>query len=327
MAALAGVSKAAVSRSFNGAERISPATVSRIRAAAAELGWLPNSAARAINGAPAHAVGVVIRRDPELLDADPFFPAFFAGVGAALKRHGFALTVRFVSSAADERACYHQLAAEGRVDGFLVNDIRRNDRRFAVLRGLHARAVVVGSPGPSCPFPSVDTDSTGSVRRLVTHLVEQGHQVIAHVCGPADLLHARAREQTWREVLAAYRQRPGPVVIGDFSARGGAAATRQVLASCPDVSAIFYANDVMAIAGMAALQELGVRTPQDVAVAGFDDIVLSSYSSPPLSTVHCDYRLLGRTAAELLLGNLTDAAPPVHVDLPSEVRLRRSTGD
>jgi DNA-binding LacI/PurR family transcriptional regulator len=326
VAALAGVSKGAVSRSFNSGERISKETSQRIKAAAAELGWVPSAAARAINGAPAQAIGVVLRRPAELLELDPFFPAFLAGVESVLAEHRYAAILRFVADAREERGCYEQMTGERRVDGFLVNDLRRPDARFRLLDDLGARAVVVGSPGPACRFPSVDTDSDNQVRELIEHLIGAGHRCIGHVTGPPELAHSKARHTLWRRTLAARGLEPGPVAVGDFTAQGGAAATRELLAATPRPTAIFYGNDIMAIAGMAVLAESGLRIPDDMAIAGFDDVSISSYVTPALSTVHCDYRGLGRTAADMLLTVIGGGAAPSRVALPGEVRLRASTG-
>jgi DNA-binding LacI/PurR family transcriptional regulator len=326
VAALAGVSKGAVSRAFNGGERISAPTIERINAAASELGWVPSAAARAINGAPARSIGFVLRRPPELLELDPFFAAFLSGVEAVLARQQYSTIIHFVDNAKDERACYERLVAERRVDGFLLNDLRRPDSRFRLLTGLSIPAVVVGTPGRTSPFPSVDSDSSEQIRRLIEHLIAAGHRRIAHVAGAPELLHARTRETLWRRTIEANGLRPGPVVAGDFTASGGAQATRELLRRKPRPTAIFYANDVMAVAGLSVLTERGLRVPDDLMVAGFDDISLASHISPSLSTVRCDYPRLGRTAAELLLTTISGGDVPRRTTLPSELRLRQSTG-
>lgn len=316
-----------MSRSFNGGERISRETIERIHAAAAQLGWVPSAAARAINGAPAHAIGVVLRRPAELLELDPFFPAFLAGVESVLAEHRYAAIIRFVSGARDERECYRQMVAERRVDGFLLNDLRRPEARYRLIAELDAPAVVVGNPGPSCPFPSVDTDTDDQVRALVARLADAGHRHIAHVMGAPELAHSKARRELWRRTLVEHGLTPGPVAIGNFVASGGAEATRELMAKRPRPTAIFYGNDVMAIAGMATLAELRLTVPTDVAVAGFDGISLAAHVTPGLSTVHCDYRSLGRAAADMLLTRIGGGTTPPRLALTSQVRLRGSTGD
>lgn len=298
------MSKGAVSRTFNGGKGMGSATMARIRAAAAELNWTPSSAARAVGGGPANAVGLVLRRDPRLLEVDPFFPAFLSGVEAVLSTNGQAATIRFVTDTAAERGAYEQLAGERRVDGFLITDLRHREPRYEWLSKLGARAVVAGTPGRGCPFPNVGTGSAEQVRELVRHLIEQGHQQIAHVTGSLELRHARRRRQLWEQTLRDAGLTPGPVVVGDFTAEGGARATGELLAAAPRPTAIFYANDLMAIAGLSVLAREGVRVPDDVAVAGFDDISLASYVTPSLTTVRCDYRQMGRIATQMLLAQI-----------------------
>lgn len=326
VASRAGVSKGAVSKTFNGGKGISTDTMARIRAAAAELSWTPSSAARAVSGGPAHAVGLVLRRPTELLELDPFFPAFLSGVEGILAADGYAAVLRFVNDATTERECYAQLVGERRVDGFLLTDLRYRDPRFDWLSGLGARAVVAGTPSRGCPFPSVGTGSAGQVRALVQHLIDQGHRVIGHVSGSPNLRHARRREQLWQETLEDAGLAPGPIAVGDFTADGGVRATRELLAASPRPTAVFYANDLMAIAGMSVLAEHGVRVPDDIAVAGFDDIGLASYVTPSLTTVRCDYRRMGQIATRMLLALVRGEEVVQQITVGGELKLRRSTG-
>lgn len=325
VATRAGVSKGAVSRTFNGGRGISADTMARIRAAAAELSWTPSSAARAVSGGPAHAVGLVLRRPTELLELDPFFPAFLSGVESVLAAANYAAVLRFVNDAHTERECYEQLVGERRVDGFLVTDLRHREPRFDWLSKLGAKVVVAGSPGRTCPFPSVGTGSAGQVRALIRHLISQGHRSIAHVSGTPSLRHARRRRQLWEETMAEAGLEPGPVALGDFTTDSGVRATRELLEQSPRPTAIFYANDLMAIAGLSVLAEHGVRVPEDMAVAGFDDIGLSSFVTPSLSTVRCDYRRMGQIATQMLLAQLRNEEVVQQITVGGELLLRRST--
>ncbi len=302
-------------------------TMARIRAVAAELGWSPNSAARAVSGAAAHAVGVVLRRDPALLELDPFFSAFLAGVQAALAPIGYSVVTRFAEDNRREQEAYRQLAEERRVDGFLLVDLRYPDPRYGWLTKLGARAVVAGSPSRGCPFPHVSTGSSGEVRHLLRHLVAQGHRRIAHVTGPGELRHSRRRRELWEQSLREAGIEPGPLVEADFTAAGGVRATHALLDVSPRPTAIFYSNDLMAIAGLSVLAQRKVRVPDEVAVAGFDDIGLASYVTPTLTTVGCDYRRMGQLATELLLAQLGGQELVQPMAVGAELRLRQSTGD
>ncbi|GAA2231117.1 LacI family transcriptional regulator [Herbiconiux moechotypicola] len=326
VAALAGVSKGAVSRALNGGAGISAPTIARIQAAAAELDWVPNSAARAVSGAASQAVGLVLRRNPELLEADPFFPAFIAGVEQVLSAAGQSAVIRFVSEAGAEHDAYRRLFSERRVDGFLVTDLRHHDPRFEWLRALEAPAVVAGTPPRTCTLPSVGTGSADQVRELLRHLIDAGHRTIAHVSGPPSLRHARRRIDLWRQTLEEAGLEPGPLADGEFTSEGSVRATRELLEAPNRPTAIFYASDVMAIAGMSAIAEAGLSVPDDVAVAGFDGIALSNYVVPSLTTVHCDYQLMGRRATQMLLTLVRGEEVP-HISTPvgAQLVVRRST--
>lgn len=324
VAARAGVSKGAVSRTFNGGKGISGETMARIRAAAAELRWIPSSAARAVGGGPARAVGLVLQRPPELLELDPFFPAFLAGVESALADANYAAVIRFVADTRTEHDCYTELVGERRVDGFLVIELRQRDPRYDWLQKLGARAVIAGSPGRGCPYPHVSTGTSGQVRALLRHLITLGHRDIAHVTGPPSLRHARERRQLWEETLRSAGLQPRQAIVSDFTAEGGARATEELLEQRP--TAVFYGNDLMAIAGLSVLAEHGVDVPGDIAVAGFDDISLAAYVTPSLTTVRCDYRRMGRIAASMLLSQVRGEEVLQPASVGGELMIRRSTG-
>lgn len=326
VAARAGVSKGAVSRSFNGGGRISPQTIERIRTAAVELGWVPHAAARAINGSPAEAIGLVVRRSPDLLERDPFYPTLLAGIEGVLAEHGYAAIVRFVSSPDEERASYRRLIAERRVDGFVINDLRRRETRLRLLTEIGAPAVIVGRPGRRAAFPSIDSDSDDAVRELITTLIEAGHTTIAHVSGPPEFLHAQHRQQLWADTLQQHGLDAARHLSGNFTADGGAEATRELLDSASPPTAIFYANDVMAVAGMSVATSRGLAIPDDLAIAGFDDIILAAYCSPGLTTIRCDYREVGRRSVTLLLDQIDGRESPSRTLVPSQVVIRGSTG-
>lgn len=326
VAALAGVSKGAVSRALNGGVGISRPTIARIQAAALELNWAPNAAARAVSGAASQAIGLVLRRPAELLEVDPFFPAFLAGVEQVLSSAGQSAVIRFVSDTGAEQDAYQQMYRERRVDGFLLTDLRQRDPRFDWLSEMSAFAVVAGTPPKGCPFPSVGTGSDPQVRALMRHLIAEGHQRIAHVSGPPRLRHARRRIEIWRDSLRDAGLEPGPLLDGEFTAEGSVAATREILAGERRPTAIFYANDIMAIAGMSVLADHGIAVPDEIAVAGFDDIGLASYVVPSLTTIHCDYRVMGRRATQMLLAMVRgEEVPQTAAPIGAQLMVRRST--
>ena len=247
----AGVSKGAVSFALNDRPGVAPQTRERILAAARDLGWQPSTRARALSRSRAFAVGLVMRRAPELLGADPFFPQFLAGVESVLAGRGSALVLQVVGDDDEaEAASYRRLAGQGRVDGVFLNDMLVDDHRFGLLAGLGLPAVAVGRPTGPCPFPVVTVDDRQGVAGLVEHLLGLGHRRIGFVGGPEGYVHSLSRRAAWRQALEAAGVAPGPELVADFTGPGGAAATRALLELADPPTAIVYANDVMAIAGM-----------------------------------------------------------------------------
>jgi DNA-binding LacI/PurR family transcriptional regulator len=323
----AGVSKGAVSFALNDRPGLAPETRVRIMAAARELGWQPSTRARALSRSRAFAVGLVMRRAPELLGVDPFFPQFVAGVEVTLAERGSALVLQVTADDDEaEASSYRRLASQGRVDGVFLNDIRVDDARFPLLAGLGLPAVAVGRPVGLCPFPVVSVDDRQGVAGTVEHLLGLGHRRIAWVGGPDGYVHSSSRRSAWRQVMDAAGLAPGPELVADFTGPGGAAATRVLLGLAEPPTAIVYANDVMAIAGMGVALGLGLALPADLSVAGFDDVPLAAHVSPSLTTVRQDALAWGRAAAGVLL-TVSDGQPAPDVELvPATPVFRASTG-
>ena len=323
---MAGVSKGAVSIALNGRAGVADATRARISDAAHTLSWRPSVHARALLASRSFAFGLVISRPPGLLAADPFFPAFIAGVESVLAPRGLALVLQVVDENLDtEAASYRRLAQEGRVDGVLLTDLRIHDPRFAWLTDLDLPAVAVGRPANACPFPWLDTDDREGVRQSVRHLIALGHRRIAYVGGASGYVHSAARRRAWQEEMRANGLEPRLFVDGDFTAEGGARATRRLLAQVPRPTAIVYANDLMAIAGMSAATDVGLTLPGQLSVVGFDDIPLAAHVRPALTTVRQDAVDLGRSATRSLAA-LVDGEPlPVATVNPASFIERSST--
>jgi DNA-binding LacI/PurR family transcriptional regulator len=323
----AGVSKGAVSFALNDRPGLAQGTRDRILAAASELGWQPSTRARALSHSRAYAVGLVMRRAPELLGADPYFPRFLAGVETALAERGSALVLQVVADDDEaEAASYRRLAAQGRVDGVFLNDMLVDDHRFALLAGLGLPAVAVGTPAGPCPFPAVTLDDRQGVAGTVEHLLGLGHRRIAFVGGTEGYVHSSSRRTAWHQALRAAGVAPGPELVADFTGPGGAAATRALLDLADPPTAVVYANDVMAIAGMGVAIGLGLEVPADLSIVGYDDAPLAAHVAPPLTTVRQDAMGWGRAAARVLLA-VSEGGPAADVALPPATPVfRASTG-
>lgn len=326
VASRAGVSKGSVSFALNGRPGLAQATVDRILAAADELGWRPSNRARSLSVSKAFALGLVITRDPAVLSSDPFFPAFIAGVESVLAPRGQALVLQVVTQGEDEAAGYRRLVVDGRVDGVFLSDLRHDDPRLAQLAELGLPAVTLNRPEGESPFPAVCLDDQPGIVEVVEHLVGLGHRRIAHVTGPPGFVHATARELAFVAGLRREGLEPAAIEVSDFTAAGGTAATRRLLALPEPPTAIVYANDRMAIAGIGAAHEAGLSVPDDLSVAGFDDSELAEFVHPALTTVRADPFAFGEAAARTLNQLIDGDGQVADVELPpARLVVRRST--
>ena len=329
VAARAGVSSGAVSFALNGRPGVAESTRERILAVADELGWTPNVRARSLSRSTSYTVGLVLARPTATVGADPFFPAFVAGVNAVLTPAGRSLLFTVVPDTTAELATYRRLAGEARVDGVFLTDLRVDDARPALLADLGLPAVTVGRPEPAtAAVGSVAVDDVPGVRETVDALVALGHRRIAHVTGPAGYLHVRHRATAWAQSLQAAGLPADLLVHTDFSAGEGARAADDLLRlpARTRPTAITFANDVMALAAVAVATRRGLSVPGDVSITGFDDTDLARHVEPPLASVNTDVEGWGQACARALLA-AADGAPPEHLDLtPARMVPRASLG-
>lgn len=321
----AGVSKAVVSRVVNDKPGVAPETRRRILAAATDLGWTPRAHAKALSMRRTFAIGLVLQRDPRVLASDSFFPAFIAGAERALSRADYALILKVVPQETVLRQTYSALAA-GRVDGVLLLDLLVDDERPALTRELRLPAVRVGVRTDDLPVPAVVLDDKPGIRAAVRHLHNLGHRRIAHVSGDLRMVHGRDRLHAWREEMAHLGLSDDLVETTDFSAAAARTATERLLDAPQPPTAIVYASDGMAVAGMSLANDRGLRLPVDLSVVGFDDTELAAHLHPALTTVRGDIPGWGEACVDTLLALVGTSAVPADRHLPpAELIVRSST--
>jgi DNA-binding LacI/PurR family transcriptional regulator len=320
VAKLAGVSHQTVSRVINGSAHVKPATKQRVLAAMGQLDYRPNPAARALVTGRSRTLGVVS------FDTTLYGPAstLFA-IEQAAHDAGYFLTV--VSLLAIDRAsvldALDRLRVQG-VDGILV--ITPHEGAAEALVNLPTGVPVVAvEAGRPASVPLVAVDQLSGAASATQLLLDLGHRTVWHIAGPRDFLEAQQRLEGWRETLEAAGADVPAVLVGDWSARSGYELGQQ-LAQDPDVSAVFVANDQMALGLLRALHEHGREIPREVSVVGFDDIPEAQYFMPPLTTVRQNFGEVGRSSLRLLLEIMRgDGEAVQQLAIAPELVVRRST--
>ena len=320
VAGFAGVSHQTVSRVLNKHPSVSDLTRSRVMAAIDQLGYRPNTAARALASGRSKTLGVVA------VDTSFYGPvSTLLAIQQAAQRHGYFVSVAVVYSI--DRQSVHdavrRLTSQS-VEGVAV--IAPFTSAHEALASLPTGTPVVAVEGDSGADMSVVTvDQVAGGRMATEHLLGLGHGTVFHVAGPGDWIEATARMAGWRAALEEAGADITPPLSGDWTARSGYQAGR-VLAQIPDARAIFVANDQMAVGVLRALYERGRRVPEDVAVVGFDDTPESGYFIPPLTTVRQDFQRVGRAAVQLLVDQLsTGSSDKQRVVIDPELVPRQST--
>ncbi|PXY27674.1 LacI family DNA-binding transcriptional regulator [Prauserella muralis] len=320
VAALAGVSHMTVSRVINGNGSVRAETRRRVLAAVEELGYRPNSLARALATGRSRALGVVA------LDSVLYGPAStLFGIENAARESGYGISIASVGQpdGSSIAGAVEDLRLQG-VEGIVV--IAPHVATGKVLEGIPRDLPLVAvADTDQAPVPVVAVDQGDGARRVTEHLLALGHETVWHVAGPEDWLDATARERAWRTTLTEWGAELPPVSRGDWSPRSGYEAGRELL-DHGGVTAVFVANDQMALGVLRAFSEAGVSVPGDVHVAGYDDVPEAAYFSPPLTTVRQDFIALGRTTFGQLSRQIEGEKPASRSIVPAELIVRESTG-
>ena len=295
VARLAGVSHQTVSRVLNGSTQVRPETRDRVLAAMRKLDYRPNAVARALVTGRSNALGVVT------FNTTLFGPAStLVGVERAAALAGYAVSIVSLESLGrDEvRRAIERLRMQG-VDGVVV--IAPHVAMMGALRDLpESLPVVAVEAGPQDGVPTVVVDQHQGARLATAHLLALGHRTVHHLAGPPDWIESRERIAGWQAALhEAGAQAPAPL-RGDWSPRSGYELGRQ-LVDLPDLSAVFVANDQMALGFLRLLHERGREVPGDVSIVGFDDIPEAAFFTPPLTTVRQDFGEMGRRCLHVLV--------------------------
>jgi DNA-binding LacI/PurR family transcriptional regulator len=320
----AGVTKAAVSFALNDQPGVSAATRERILAIAAEVGFQPSSAARALSDGRANAFGLVIGRPGRLLGIEPYFMQLISGIQAELARQRMTLLFTLAEDHESEMALHRAWWAQRRVDGVFLVDLQTNDPRVPVLEGLRMPAFAMGAPQAAGSLPAVSLNIQAAATLVIGHLADLGHRRIGRVTGLPRYWHTQARTAALADAAA----RAGIEITaaeGDYSGPAGARATRELLSlrSGPP-TAILYDNDVMAVAGLGEAQRLGVEVPAGLSIVAWDDSALCELVHPALTALRHDVASVGAEAARRL-SKLAAGTPAEGFPEPAPTLLPRAS--
>ena len=321
VAAVAGVSHQTVSRVLNNPETVRPDTRERVLVAIRALGYRRNPAARALVTRRTRLIGVIGPGEARFGPANTT-----VAIEEAAREAGYATTLTIIKDARYE-------TVEGALDYFLglgVDGIVVIAARTQVAAAADALAgklpVVMVAAGlrSTASLHVVAVDQELGARLATRHLIDLGHREIVHVSGPNDWFDARARVAGWRTEMRAAGLEVSALIAGGWDAVQGYDVARRLTREGRLPSAVFAANDQMALGMLRAFQEAGVRVPEDVSVVGFDDVAGSDYFSPPLTTVRQPFAAVGRRCIEVVLGALDGRRPSTTLISP-ELVVRAST--
>jgi DNA-binding LacI/PurR family transcriptional regulator len=318
VARLAGVSGQTVSRVANGRENVDAATRERVLTAMRELGYRPNRAARALRSGHFRTIAVIVFElssfgTTRSLDA----------IATAAAARGYTVNLIPVLGATEERLsnAFSELdeqAVDGAViliEAHLLDEIR-------LPEGI---PTVIVDSSALFDYPIVDTDQAQGARQATEHLLDLGHETVWHVSGPPESYSAIRRRASWEETLVGRRRPVPPVLAGDWTVGSGYRAGLE-LARSDDVTAVFAANDQMALGVLHALHERGREVPADVSVVGFDDMEESAHFWPPLTTIRQSFGEVGRATVDALISEIQSGEhhnDPVRIG--TELVVRNST--
>lgn len=326
VAAAAGVHPSTVSRvlSAGGTSSIATATARRVTKAAERLGYRPSALARSLRLRRTLTLGMLV---PDI--TNPFFSSIIKGAEDAARERGYNLILCNTEDLPEREASYLAVLRERQVDGLLIASSRMGNATITGLRREQFPFVLLNRSAHAAGDLAVLVDNRAGAETVVAHLAALGHRRVAHIAGPSSTTTGAERWAGFTDAARAHGLATDKRLLIEaeaFSEAAGYAATRTLLARGNALTAIFAANDLIAIGALAAIREAGLRVPDDISIVGFNDIPLAGLLEPALTTVRVPQLEMGRGAAELLVARLEGRqAGPCRVILPTTLIVRASS--
>lgn len=323
VAALAGVSRATVSRVVNGSTKVHPDSKAAVQRAIKDLGYVPNRAARSLASQQSHAIALVVPEDITRFLGDVYFAAIVGGIASRLEQSDYVLSL-MVASQAPEGKMLRYLAG-GAVDGVVVVSHHTSHHSLRQIGEMMPMVFGGRSAIPGVDAYVVDVNNVDGAATATQRLIDRGCQNIATISGPLSMHSSLDRVEGWRNALHSAGLKPGPVVDGDYTMFGGARAMRELLSTYPELDGVFIASDLMTSGAMPVVLDRGLSIPDDIAIVGYDDSPAAQACEVPLTTVRQPSEEMGREMADILLGVLAgETNRPRTTILPTRLVVRES---
>ncbi len=323
VAALAGVSRATVSRVVNGSTKVTPEVVETVTKAIATLNYVPNRAARTLASKRTQVIALVVPESTARVFADPFFASIVQGAALQLAETEYTLNMLISSEFKADKTRRYLMG--GNVDGALIVSHHSGDHSYAHL-GQSLPVVFGGRPINESEQGSyfVDVDNVEGAAGATEHLIARGCRNIAIITGPQDMPAGLDRLTGWRKAMDAHGLDQSLIEYGDFTPASGREAMKRLLDRGVPIDGLFATNDQMAAGAYAAIYEAGLTIPDDIAVVGYDDDYFGLTATPPLTTVHQPSIGLGETMARVLVKLMSGDDVERVTMLPTELVVRQS---
>lgn len=317
----AGVSLMTVSRVINNKSQVSAATRQRVLSIVEQLGYRPSGIARGLATRRTGALGLVV---PDV--ANPFFADVARGVEHQAYAEGYNVFLCNTAEDPEREIAVLQLLEEKRVDGVMLCSSRLEDEDLRALLGRHPAVVLVNRQLEGANAGTVLIDDEAGGQAATQHLLQSGHRAVGFLAGPPTSRSGRQRAQGYRAALQAAGLPYEPAWVRHCSpvVEGGQKAARELLSACPGLTALFCYNDLVAVGALQACADLGRQVPAELAIVGFDDILLSALVSPPLTTCRVPRRELGVQAMRSLLDQIGGCLENKPIVLQPELIIRAS---
>ncbi|MCI1978966.1 MAG: LacI family transcriptional regulator [Bifidobacteriaceae bacterium] len=326
VARASGVSSSAVSYALNGKRGVSADTRDKVLKVARELGWKPNSAAKALSNSRSRNIGLIQTRDPKLFAVESYGMELIAGLGTELEKADYSLVIRQADGLESEMRILKDWMATGGVDGVILVNMELGDPRIELLeQNPQMPVLVLGDPSLTGGLPTLWSDDAAAAGIVVDYLSGLGHTSIVRVAGPEEMAHTFIRDRAFMEETTK-RGITYSCLHTDYSPTMGAEITERFLTYPGLTSAIVYDSDAMALAGLGVAVRKGISVPRDLSIISWDDSFMCSAVFPSLTAIHRDVVASGAMAAKMILRIIDGEKVEPQEEKPYSLIERDSTG-